>query len=130
VGATPLLYDQLEYKMAAVMQGTPYRVVKTAKGLDVPGGPNTWLEGRVLCGQRETEGPFGEFPGYYSGCHKYQVIEIDRVSQRKDPIYDAVYAGRPWTEMRRSSSRGAEARSRSAPAQACRRTRFRNNFKH
>ena len=93
MGATPLLYDQLEYKMAAVMQGAPYRVVKTAKGLDVPWGSEYVLEGRLLAGQRETEGPFGEFPGYYSGCHKYPVIEIDRVSHRKDPIYDAVYVG-------------------------------------
>jgi vanillate/4-hydroxybenzoate decarboxylase subunit C len=27
------------------------------------------------------------------------VIEIDRISHRKDPIYDAVYVGRPWTEL-------------------------------
>ncbi|HEV2158010.1 non-oxidative hydroxyarylic acid decarboxylases subunit C [Bradyrhizobium sp.] len=99
MGATPLLYNQLEYKMAAVMQGAPYRVVKTSKGLDIPWGSEYVLEGRVLCGQRETEGPFGEFPGYYSGCHKYPVIEIDRVSHRKDPVYDAVYVGRPWTEI-------------------------------
>jgi UbiD family decarboxylase len=99
MGATPLLYDQLEYKMAAVMQGEPYRVVRTAKGLDVPWGSEIVLEGRVLAGQREIEGPFGEFPGYYSGCHKYPVIEIDRMSHRKDPIYDAVYVGRPWTEL-------------------------------
>jgi vanillate/4-hydroxybenzoate decarboxylase subunit C len=99
MGATPMLYDQLEYKMAAVMQGEPYRVVKTAKGLDVPWGSEYVLEGRVLARQREPEGPFGEFPGYYSGCHKYPVIEIDRVSHRKDPIYDAVYVGRPWTEL-------------------------------
>jgi UbiD family decarboxylase len=85
--------------MAAVMQGAPYRVVKTAKGLDVPWGSEYVLEGRVLNRQREAEGPFGEFPGYYSGCHQYPVIEIDRVSHRKDPIYDAVYVGRPWTEL-------------------------------
>ncbi|HUN45108.1 MAG TPA: UbiD family decarboxylase, partial [Stellaceae bacterium] len=99
MGATPMLYDQLEYKMAAVMQGAPYRIVKTAKGLDIPWGSEYVLEGRILARQREPEGPFGEFPGYYSGCHKYPVIEIDRVSHRKDPIYDAVYVGRPWTEL-------------------------------
>ena len=99
MGATPMLYDQLEYKMAAVMQGKPYRVVKTAKGLDVPWGAEYVLEGRILARQREMEGPFGEFPGYYSGCHRYPVIEIDRVSHRKDPIYDSVYVGRPWTEL-------------------------------
>lgn len=99
MAATPMLYGQLEYKMAAVMQGKPYRVVQTAKGLDVPWGAEYVLEGRILAGQREPEGPFGEFPGYYSGCHRYPVIEIDRVSHRKDPIYDSVYVGRPWTEL-------------------------------
>jgi 4-hydroxybenzoate decarboxylase len=27
------------------------------------------------------------------------VIEIDRVSHRKNPIFEAVYVGRPWTEL-------------------------------
>ena len=99
MAATPLNYDQLEYKMAAVMQGAPYKVVKTEKGLDVPWGSEYVLEGRILARQREIEGPFGEFPGYYSGGHKYPVIEIDRVSHRKAPIFESVYVGRPWTEI-------------------------------
>jgi vanillate/4-hydroxybenzoate decarboxylase subunit C len=98
-GATPLLYDQLEYKLAAAVQGQPYRVVKTARGLDVPWGSEYLLEGRILAGVREPEGPLGEFPGYYSGVHKYPVIEIDRVSHRKGPIHEAVYLGKPWTEL-------------------------------
>ena len=99
VGAMPILYDQWEYQMAAAMQGEPYKVVRTAKGLDVPWGSEYLLEGRILSRQREPEGPFGEFPGYYSGGHKFPVIEIDRVSHRKNPIYEACYLGRPWTEL-------------------------------
>ena len=53
MGATPLLYTQLEYKMAAVIQGAPYRVVKTAKGLDVPWGSEYVLEGRILARARD-----------------------------------------------------------------------------
>ena len=99
MGATPMLYTQLEYKMAAVMQGQPYRVVQNAKGLDIPYGSEYVLEGRILSRKRQPEGPFGEFPGYYSGCHQYPLIEIDRVLHRKDPIYESVYVGRPWTEL-------------------------------
>ena len=99
MAATPLRYDQLEYKMAAVMQGAPYKVVKTANGLDVPWGAEYVLEGRILARQRELEGPFGEFPGYYSGGHLYPVIEIDRVSHRKNPIFELVFVSRPWTEL-------------------------------
>ncbi|MBV9597668.1 MAG: UbiD family decarboxylase [Chloroflexi bacterium] len=100
MGATPILYDQLEYKMAAALQGgQPYRVVKSARGLDVPWGSEYVLEGRILARKREPEGPFGEFPGYYSGGHDYPVIEVDRVSHRKDPIYESLYLGKPWTEL-------------------------------
>src|SRR5580704_19203630 len=99
MAATPMLYTQLEYKMAAVMQGQPYRVVQNAKGLDLPYGSEYVLEGRILGRKRQPEGPFGEFPGYYSGCHQYPVIEVDRVLHRKNPIYESVYVGRPWTEL-------------------------------
>ena len=85
MAATPMLYTQLEYKMAAVMQGQPYRVVQNAKGLDIPYGSEYVLEGRILGRKRQPEGPFGEFPGYYSGCHQYPVIEVDRVLHRKNP---------------------------------------------
>jgi 4-hydroxybenzoate decarboxylase len=43
-----ILYDQSEYKMAAVLQGNPYPVVKSSKGLDVPWGSQYVLEGRFL----------------------------------------------------------------------------------
>ena len=94
-----VLYGQSKYKMAAVLQGKPYPVVRTGNGLDVPWGSEYVLEGRILARQREPEGPFGEFPGQYSGGHSYPLVEIDRVSHRKDPIYEALYLGMPWTEL-------------------------------
>jgi len=72
------------------MHGQPYRVLRTEHGLDVPWGAEYVLEAHIPAGQREPEGPFGEFPGYYSGCHQYPMVEIDRVWHRTDPIYDAV----------------------------------------
>ena len=97
--AMEILYDQSEYKMAAVLQGSSYPVVKSTKGLDVPWGSQYVLEGRILGRKREVEGPFGEFPGQYSGCRNYPIIEIDRVSHCKDPLYEALYLGMPWTEL-------------------------------
>jgi vanillate/4-hydroxybenzoate decarboxylase subunit C len=99
VGGMPILYDQLEYKMAAALQGQPYQVVATEKGLDVPWGSQYVLEGRVLAGKREGEGPLGEFTGSYSGGRNYPVVEIDRISHVRDPIFEACYLGMPWTEL-------------------------------
>jgi UbiD family decarboxylase len=97
--AMEIPYDWSEYKMAAVLQGSPYPVAKSPNGLDVPWGAQYVLEGRVIARQRELEGPFGEFPGEYSGCRNYPYIEIDRVSHRKNPLYEALYLGMPWTEL-------------------------------
>ena len=67
MAATPLLYDQLEYKMAAVMQGEPYRVVKTAKGLDVPWGSEYVLEGRILAGSARSRALSANSPAITPG---------------------------------------------------------------
>ncbi|MDR3437372.1 non-oxidative hydroxyarylic acid decarboxylases subunit C [Telmatospirillum sp.] len=99
VAAMPILYDQSEYRMAAAIQESPYPVIRTQKGLDVPWGAEFVLEGRILSRVREAEGPFGEFTGHYSGGRAMPVIEIDRVSHRTKPIFEHLYLGMPWTEV-------------------------------
>lgn len=100
VAAMPILYNQSEYKMAGALQEVPYPVVKTKlTGLDVPWGSEFVLEGRIISRLREGEGPFGEFTGHYSGGRQMPVIEITKVSHRRDPIFEHLYLGMPWTEI-------------------------------
>jgi UbiD family decarboxylase len=95
-----LAYEQSEYEMAGALRGAPAPIaVAPATGLDVPWGCEVLLEGRMLAGVREIEGPFGEFTGHYSGGRRMPVIEIDRVSWRRDAIFEALYLGMPWTEL-------------------------------
>ena len=47
----------------------------------------------------ETEGPFGEFTGHYSGGRNMTVVRIDKVSYRTKPIFESLYLGMPWTEI-------------------------------
>ena len=100
VSGMPILYDQSEYKMAGALQGEPYRITATElTGLDAPWGSEFVLEGKIKSRVREAEGPFGEFTGHYSGARNMPVIEIDRVSHRKNPIFEHLYIGMPWTEI-------------------------------
>ena len=100
VAAMPILYDQSEYEMAGALRGKPYPVVHSSfSGLDIPWGAEMVLEGRILGRQRETEGPFGEFTGHYSGGRLMPIVEIDRVSHRSRPIFESLYIGMPWTEI-------------------------------
>ncbi|WP_102349110.1 non-oxidative hydroxyarylic acid decarboxylases subunit C [Bacillus sp. Marseille-P3661] len=100
VASSPILYDQSEYEMAGAIQGEPYRVVKAKDSdLDIPWGAEVVLEGEILAGVREFEGPFGEFTGHYSGGRNMPVIQINRVYHRRDPIFEHLYLGMPWTEI-------------------------------
>jgi vanillate/4-hydroxybenzoate decarboxylase subunit C len=100
VASMPILYDQSEYEMAGALAEEPYPVVQAkATGLQVPWGSEIVLEGKILSRVREGEGPFGEFTGHYSGARRMPVIEITKVSHRRNPLFEHLYLGMPWTEI-------------------------------
>ena len=96
---TCLNYDQSEYKFAGALTGEPLQVTKAlTSNLDVPAFSEYVLEGYVIPRQRFPEGPFGEFPGSYSGVRGQNRIKITKVTHRTNPIMETLYIGRPWTE--------------------------------
>ena len=54
---------------------------------------------QVIPRVRKVEGPFGEFPGSYSGCRLQCEIQITRITHRNQPIFENLYLGIPWTEI-------------------------------
>lgn len=85
----PIDWDELE--VAGGLHGKPLRVVKClTNDVRVPADSEIVIEGRLLPGVRELEGPFGEFPKYYSTREKREVIEIDAITHRKNPIYHTI----------------------------------------
>ena len=56
----------------------------------VPAQAEIVIEARVLPNVRELEGPFGEFPRTYSPAGQHQVIEVDRVTHRRNPIWHTI----------------------------------------
>jgi 2,5-furandicarboxylate decarboxylase 1 len=85
----PIDHDELE--IAGALHGAPLPVVKCmTHDVRVPAQAEIVIEGRILPGVREPEGPFGEFPKYYSAREAREVIEIDRVTHRPDPIYHTI----------------------------------------
>ncbi|AQR96859.1 non-oxidative hydroxyarylic acid decarboxylases subunit C [Clostridium saccharoperbutylacetonicum] len=99
IASTPIAYDQSEYKYAAALKGTPMELVKCLTcDLDVSAYSEYVIEGEVIPGVRTVEGPFGEFPGSYSGVRKQLLIKVKKITHRKDPIYENLYIGKSWTE--------------------------------
>jgi 2,5-furandicarboxylate decarboxylase 1 len=83
-----------ELTIAGALHGKPLPVVKCiGSELRVPADAEIVLEGRLLPNLREPEGPFGEFPQYYGERADRHVIEVDRVTQRKDAIFHTIVGG-------------------------------------
>lgn len=86
---TPIDHDELE--IAGALHREPLRVVKcTTNEVRVPAHAEIVIEGRILPRVREPEGPFGEFPKYYSPKENREVLEVRRVTHRRNPIFHTI----------------------------------------
>ena len=82
-------FGMCEYNYIGAILGEPVGVVKgQVTGLPFPAASEIVLEGWAHPGDLRTEGPFGEFHGYYPGGkeHKAPAVTIERVYFRNDPI--------------------------------------------
>ncbi|MGG3989327.1 non-oxidative hydroxyarylic acid decarboxylases subunit C [Bacillus smithii] len=100
IAGSPLTYEQSEYEMAGAIQGAPYRIVRLKNtNLDIPWGAEVVLEGEIIAGKRELEGPFGEFTGSYSDARLQPIVQVKAIYFRDNPIFEHLYLGMSWTEM-------------------------------
>ena len=85
----PLGFD--EFTIASALYGKPLQLVKCESvDQEVPAQAEIVLEGRILPGVREVEGPFGEYPKYYGPALPRPVIELTAITTRQDPIYHTI----------------------------------------
>lgn len=78
-----------EYEIAGAYRGAPVEVVRLPEtGLPVPANAEIVLEGEIPPDDVENayEGPFGEWPGYYSHQGYEPVVRIKNIYYRSNPI--------------------------------------------
>lgn len=95
---TPVGYDESEYEYASAMMGAPLTLTESGNGADILADSEYVIEAELLHDERVPEGPFGEFPGSYSGIRQVPKFKVTAVSHRTDPIYESIYIGKGWTE--------------------------------
>lgn len=88
----PLDFDELT--IAGALHGKPLDVVRSLTNeIRVPANAEISIEGRILAGVMEPEGPFGEFPQYYGERADQQVIKVEVVTHRSRPIFHTIVGG-------------------------------------
>jgi 2,5-furandicarboxylate decarboxylase 1 len=74
--------------------GEPYRLARCGvENLEVPASAEIIIEGEILAGVHEAEGPFGEFTGYASFRSTQNVFVAKRIRMRRDAWYHSVISG-------------------------------------
>ena len=83
-----------KYEIIGGLFGEPYRLAQCGvDDLEVPAGAEIVIEGEILAGVHEPEGPFGEFTGYASYRSTQNVFVAKRIRMRGDAMYQSVTSG-------------------------------------
>ena len=100
LGAVTPVPDTLsEYAFAGLLRGSKTELVKCiGSDLQVPAQAEIVLEGFIYPDDMAPEGPYGDHTGYYNEVDSFPVFTIERITQRKNPIYHSTYTGRPPDE--------------------------------
>ncbi len=98
--------DKME--IAGALRGAPVELVPALSvDLQVPAQAEVIIEGRVLPGVREPEGPFGENTGYYFE-NESPVVEVSAVTHREQFLFPALVPFTADVDVLLSLAGGAE----------------------
>jgi len=87
-------YGVDDYKVIGGIMNEPLNVVESetwGKNFMVPAEAEIIIEGEVLPGVKETEAPFGEWPGYYGPQRLSHVIDVKAITYRKNALWQDVF---------------------------------------
>jgi len=83
-----------KYEVAGGLLREPLEVVEGINvSLKIPAYAEIVLEGEILAGVQEPEGPFGEFTGYSAFRSTQNVFVAHTLYHRENPLYQSICAG-------------------------------------
>ena len=87
--------DVGKFEVVGVLLGEPLEVAPCSTiDLHVPAAAEIVIEGEILPGVREPEGPFGEFTGYFSRRSTEHVFVAKAIAMREKPWFQSIGSGR------------------------------------
>jgi UbiD family decarboxylase len=87
--------DVGKFEVVGGLFGEPLEVAPCAAiDVRVPAAAEIVIEGEILAGVREPEGPFGEFTGYFSRRSTQHVFVAKAIAMRERPWFQSIGSGR------------------------------------
>jgi UbiD family decarboxylase len=87
--------DVGKFEVVGGLLGEPLEIAPCATiDVQVPAAAEIVIEGEILPGVREPEGPFGEFTGYFSRRSTEHVFVAKAIAMRERPWFQSIGSGR------------------------------------
>ncbi|OGQ77830.1 MAG: hypothetical protein A3F90_19395 [Deltaproteobacteria bacterium RIFCSPLOWO2_12_FULL_60_19] len=110
VSATRVPEEMDELAVAGRLRGAPVEVVRcVSNDLEVPATSEIVLEGTVRANFLESEGPFGEYTGYMGPKANSYLVDVQCMTHRQRPIFQAFISQMPPSESSLIRSLGRES---------------------
>jgi 4-hydroxy-3-polyprenylbenzoate decarboxylase/2,5-furandicarboxylate decarboxylase 1 len=88
-----------DWQVAGGIRGAPVELVKCKTiDLEVPASAEVVIEFEIDLNDLVSEGPLGEYTGYYTPAVNAPVAKILAITHRRSPIFQGLLTGKPVTE--------------------------------
>lgn len=96
---TPIDHGVCEAEIAGALRGKGIPMVACESiDLEVPASAEMVVEAEIFPGERDDEGPFGEYTGHAAHQGKVPVARVTCITHRKNPIHTLANMGKPYDD--------------------------------
>ncbi len=98
-GQAPMPIGMFELMLYGFVRGENAKIVKSiTNDIYIPHDVDIVIEGFVDPSILKVEGPFGDHTGYYTLKEPYPVLEVETITMKRNPVYQATVVGKPPLE--------------------------------
>jgi 4-hydroxy-3-polyprenylbenzoate decarboxylase len=98
-GQAPMPHGMFEMLLYGFVRNQNAQLVKSiTNDIYIPRDVDVVIEGFVDPKVMEIEGPFGDHTGYYTLKEPFPVMEVESITMKKNPIFQATVVGKPPLE--------------------------------
>jgi 4-hydroxy-3-polyprenylbenzoate decarboxylase len=98
-GQAPMPHGMFELLLYGYVRNRNAELVKSiTNDIAIPRDVDVVIEGSVDPSKMEIEGPFGDHTGYYTLREPFPVLEVETITMKKAPVFQATVVGKPPLE--------------------------------
>ncbi|CUU83764.1 menaquinone biosynthesis decarboxylase [Campylobacter hyointestinalis] len=98
-GQAPLPKNIFELMLYGFIRKTPAKLVKSlTNDIFIPHDADYVIEGFVDTNRLKDEGKFGDHTGFYTPVEPFPIMEVTKITHKKNPIFHATVVGKPPLE--------------------------------